>query len=46
LGLFIVRALVRLHRGKVWLESEGKGKGTEVHILLPMIPPPEENKNG
>jgi signal transduction histidine kinase len=36
LGLFIVRAVVRLHRGKVWLESEGKDKGTTFHILLPL----------
>jgi len=46
LGLFIVRALVRLHRGKVWIESEGAGKGTAIHILLPMIPPPREGDNG
>jgi signal transduction histidine kinase len=36
LGLFIVRAIVRLHRGKVWLESEGRDKGTTFHILLPL----------
>jgi hypothetical protein len=35
-GLFIVRAVVRLHRGKVWAESEGKGKGATFHILLPL----------
>ncbi|OHB28740.1 MAG: two-component sensor histidine kinase [Desulfuromonadaceae bacterium GWC2_58_13] len=40
LGLFIVRAIVRLHRGKVWLTSEGAGKGTTVHILLPLKPGP------
>ncbi len=44
LGLFIVRAIVRLHHGKVWLESEGTNKGTTIHILLPLIeePPAEE----
>jgi signal transduction histidine kinase len=36
LGLFIVRAIVRLHHGKVWAESEGPGKGTTFHILLPL----------
>jgi len=36
LGLFIVRAIVRLHHGKVWAESEGLGKGTTFHILLPL----------
>jgi two-component system phosphate regulon sensor histidine kinase PhoR len=36
LGLFIVRAVVRLHQGKVWAESEGLGKGTTFHIRLPL----------
>lgn len=36
LGLFIVRAIVRLHHGKVWAESEGPGEGTTFHILLPL----------
>jgi signal transduction histidine kinase len=36
LGLFIVRAIVRLHRGKTWLASDGEGKGTTVHITLPL----------
>jgi hypothetical protein len=44
LGLFIVRAVVRLHRGKVWLESEGAGKGTTVHILLPLCRQESEGK--
>ena len=35
-GLFIVRAVVRLHKGKVWAESGGVGKGTTFHILLPL----------
>jgi len=38
LGLFIVRGVLRLHKGKVWLESEGTGKGTTVHLLLPLCP--------
>jgi signal transduction histidine kinase len=38
LGLFIVRAIIRLHHGKVWLTSEGRGKGTTVHITLPLKP--------
>lgn len=37
LGLFIVKAMVRRHKGKVWLESDGDGKGTTFHILLPQI---------
>lgn len=42
LGLFIVRALIRLHRGKIWLTSEGLGQGTTIHILLPLKRPPLE----
>ncbi len=42
LGLFIVRALIRLHRGKIWLTSEGLGQGTTIHILLPLKGPPLE----
>lgn len=37
LGLFIVRATVRLHGGKVWLESQGSGRGTTVHLHLPLL---------
>ncbi len=36
LGLFIVRAMVKLHGGKVWLESGGPGTGTNFHIQLPL----------
>ncbi|MEJ2200192.1 MAG: HAMP domain-containing sensor histidine kinase [Desulfuromonadaceae bacterium] len=38
LGLFIVRAIIRLHHGKVWIVSEGSGKGTTVHVRLPLKP--------
>jgi signal transduction histidine kinase len=36
LGLFIVQTVVRLHGGKVWVESAGLGQGTTFHILLPL----------
>ncbi|HEY5673840.1 MAG TPA: HAMP domain-containing sensor histidine kinase [Malonomonas sp.] len=39
LGLFIVRNVIRLHRGKVWLESPGSGRGTTVHLLIPLTLP-------
>ena len=35
LGLFIVRAIVRNHGGRVFAESEGAGKGTTVTMELP-----------
>ena len=38
LGLYIVRNVVRLHGGKVWLESPGSGQGTTFHLLLPILP--------
>lgn len=36
LGLFIVRLIVRRHRGKIWVESEGVGRGAAFHILIPL----------
>jgi len=38
LGLFITQAVVRLHKGRVWLQNGADGIGTEVHIRLPLIP--------
>jgi len=36
LGLFIVRGVIKLHRGRVWIESPGLGAGTAIHIMLPL----------
>ncbi len=36
LGLFIVRNVIRLHGGKVWIESPGSGKGTTFHLMIPL----------
>ncbi|MGB6391124.1 MAG: HAMP domain-containing sensor histidine kinase [Candidatus Acidiferrales bacterium] len=35
LGLYIVRAVARVHGGRVYAESEGEGHGTTVTIELP-----------
>jgi two-component system sensor histidine kinase SenX3 len=35
LGLFIVRAIVRKHGGRVFAESPGEGRGTTVVLELP-----------
>ena len=35
LGLFIVRAIARMHGGRVFAESEGEGRGTTVTLELP-----------
>lgn len=35
LGLWITKMLVEKHGGKIWAESEGKGKGTTFFVELP-----------
>jgi PAS domain S-box-containing protein len=45
LGLAIVRYLVELHGGRVWVESRGAGAGTRFSVELPVLelaafPPP------
>jgi len=37
LGLYIVRNIIRLHGGKIWLESPGLGQGTTFHLQLPLV---------
>lgn len=36
LGLYIVRNLIRLHGGKVWIDSQSSGQGTTFHLTLPL----------
>ncbi|HEV8360082.1 MAG TPA: ATP-binding protein [Candidatus Thermoplasmatota archaeon] len=44
LGLFICKGIVEGHGGRIWCESEGKGRGTTMLFTLPPAPPmePEE----
>ena len=37
LGLFIVRSILKKHRGSVVAESEGEGKGTTMTLRLPRV---------
>lgn len=37
LGLYISRALVELHHGRIWADSEGSGKGSTFTFSLPQV---------
>jgi signal transduction histidine kinase len=36
LGLSLARRLVELHGGRIWAESEGKGKGSKFSLVIPV----------
>lgn len=36
LGLFIAKEIVNAHKGKIWAESEGEGKGATFTVELPV----------
>jgi signal transduction histidine kinase len=36
LGLYIAKYIVEAHKGKIWAESEGVGKGSTFYIKLPI----------
>ena len=35
LGLYIAKGIVKAHGGRIWISSEGKGKGAEILFTLP-----------
>lgn len=37
LGLYICKSIVELHAGKIWVKSEGSGKGTSLTFSLPIV---------
>lgn len=42
LGLYISKALILLHYGRIWAESAGKGKGSSFFFSLPLAENQEE----
>jgi len=36
IGLFITGHIIKAHKGKIWVESEGEGKGSTFYIELPV----------
>ena len=36
LGLYLTKSLVELHGGKIWVESEGEGKGSTFRFIIPV----------
>jgi signal transduction histidine kinase len=46
LGLYITRQIVKRHGGRIWAESEGKGKGAAFFIELPASSEEVQSKAG
>ncbi|NNK85636.1 MAG: hypothetical protein HKO79_07065 [Desulfobacterales bacterium] len=36
LGLALTKQIVELHQGKIWVESEGEGRGSKFHCIFPV----------
>lgn len=37
IGLAICKNIIHMHKGKIWAESEGRGKGARFRFLLPIL---------
>jgi signal transduction histidine kinase len=46
LGLALSRRLVELHGGRVWVESDGPGRGSTFRFVLPLTPEPPASVRG
>lgn len=41
-GLFFAKGIVDAHKGRIWAESAGKGKGSTFYVELPTVEKPQE----
>jgi signal transduction histidine kinase len=39
IGLYLTKTIIDLHRGEIWVESEGRDMGTTFKFKLPMVQP-------
>ena len=37
LGLYITKKIIEIHGGHIWLESEGRNKGSTFYFSIPII---------
>ncbi len=44
IGLYLAAQIIKAHNGKIWVESEGEGKGSIFHIELPLSNEVNSNK--
>jgi signal transduction histidine kinase len=42
LGLTLTQKLIELHNGKIWVESEGEGKGSTFTFVIPLVAKPSD----
>jgi signal transduction histidine kinase len=44
LGLYVAKQMIEAHKGRIWAESEGEGKGAQFYIELSTIEPDPKAK--